>query len=96
MPDKWFSPRDREARIAFERVQAEIGPLLGNVFPDFRLTHMGIHRRPADMKFIDGRDEIQIVLHLRPLGEAYAIQARLEAAAMLPLLPTHPSEKGGT
>lgn len=87
MSDKrWFSPRDEHARLAFEAIRDRLAPLLGEVFPDFALTHCGFHRRPDGLRFVDGRDEIQVTLHLRPIGEAYAIQSRLEALAMPDLL----------
>jgi hypothetical protein len=82
----WFHPKDWHARLAFEAIKDRLGPLLAEVFPDFQLTHCGFERRPEGLRFIDGRDEIQVKLHLRPIGEAYAIQTRLEAMAMPELL----------
>lgn len=82
----WFSLNDQHASIAFERIRDAVGPLLAEVFPDFRVTHVGINRRPDKEVFIDGRDEITLVLHLRPLGEAFAIDERIKAAGSNALL----------
>ncbi len=89
---QWFSPRDRASRMAFEALQERIGPLIADLFPDFRLTYCGFNRRPDDLRFVDGRDEIQITLHLLPLGESWAVEARLRAAAMPDLI----AQPGGT
>lgn len=85
---KWFSPKDSAARATFDAFQDRIGPLVADLLPSFRLTHIGFDRMPDDVRFVTGRDEIRVVLHLRPLGEAYAIQAHLEALAMPDLVAT--------
>jgi hypothetical protein len=86
MSKEWFSPRDAAAKATFDAFQEAIGPVVADLLPTFRLTHIGFNRMPDDMRFSTGRDEIQVTLHLRPLGEAYAIQTSLEAKAMPDLL----------
>lgn len=80
MSAEFFSPKDRDARRTFDAFQSEIGPLISQLLPSFRLTYIGFNRIP-DNHSLSGADEIQIKLHLLPLGESFKIQRQLEDAA---------------
>jgi len=74
MTKHWYT--DPTAEATFKEVQRRIEPQIAGLFPDYAMTHMGIKR--VD-NFESKLNEVQIVIHLRPLGEAWEINERLEA-----------------
>ncbi len=73
----WYT--DPQAEATFKEFERRIGPLVAKLLPSFRMTHLGMKRNES---WEAGKDEIQVVLHLRPLGEAYEINERLNAMAV--------------
>lgn len=53
----WYS--DESARRAYLLLQAELMPLVANLFPGYKLSHAGFNRNNVTQ-------EVQIKLHLLP------------------------------
>jgi hypothetical protein len=70
----WY--RDRAAETTFRVLEEEVGPIIDRLLPKYRMTHFGV-LTPTSLDLAVGRNEIVLQLHLRPLGEAWAIEQRL-------------------
>lgn len=73
----WYT--DPQAEATFKAFEQQIDPLIAKLLPSFRMTHIGMKRHENRET---GKEEIQVVLHLRPLGEAYEINERLSAMSV--------------
>lgn len=71
----WY--KDESAKMTHERLKVHMNRMCEELFPNFVLTHTGFNRMDDGQRFNTGRDEIKVVLHLRPIGEAALIEERL-------------------
>ena len=72
---QWF--KDESAKRTHDRLKVHMDKVCAELFPSFTLTHTGLHRMDESQRFNTGRDEIKVVLHLRPIGEAAFIDEAL-------------------
>jgi hypothetical protein len=77
MEQKWYT--DQSAKMTHDRLKLHMDKMCAELFPGFVLTHTGFNRMDEGQRFNTGRDEIKVVLHLRPIGEAAFIDERLNA-----------------
>lgn len=59
--------RDAHSRAVFKAFEDHLGPFMERVTPDWLLHHMEIRRN--DRRMEGGREEVEIRLVLRPLGD---------------------------
>jgi len=71
----WY--KDESAKMTHDRLKLHMDKVCADLFPGFTLTHTGFHRMDESMRYNTGRDEIKVVLHLRPIGEAAFIDEQL-------------------
>lgn len=72
----WYT--DQSAEMVHERLKSYTDKMCEDLFPCFVLTHSGFNRMDESTRFITGKDEIKIVLHLRPISEARVIDDQLQ------------------
>jgi hypothetical protein len=72
---QWY--KGDTAKAVHERLKVHTDQMCADLFPGFTLTHTGFNRMDECDRFNTGRDEIKIVLHLRPIGEVAFIEEAL-------------------